>query len=240
MNNRCIDADKPVVTPQLPAIMTVMKLLIASINHNDVLGRQRLIEWLKQKSDIESGLPEFVAVEWDNDIFSCVKAQRTLIGELVRKEWPSVSSSFVQAIQQSLAYEGDTHKDVFPSVKTIWLDSGREVTDETIVSQNYIDRMKIYKSFTRNTCLDFSDNMLMNMSLEAWRQAGSPPPEGTQRDIVFSNIIMSHIENIGSGWAIIIVGTIHGSLSPNSMVSLLSKQGCNCLPEELRPEHKQR
>ncbi len=212
-----------------------MKLLIASIIHFDVLGHRRLIEWLKQKSAIESGAPEFVAVEWDKDMFSLIKAQRNLVGELARKEWPTAPNSFVHVIQQSLGYEGDTHKEVLPSVETVWLDNGKIVDNETKVSQYYRDRMKIYEDFTRNTCLDFSDNMLMNMSLEAWRYAEPPATEGTQRDIAFSNIIMSQIEHVTSDWAIVIVGANHASLSSGSMVSYLSEQGCICLPEELRP-----
>ncbi len=145
-----------------------MKLLIAGITHFDVLGHRRVLKWLKQKSAIESGAPEFVAVEWDKDIYSLIKAQRNLIGELAREEWPTAPNSFVQVIQQSLGYEGDTHKEVLPSVETVWLDNGRTVVDETIVRQYCRDRMNIYKGFVRNTCLDFSENMLINMSLQAW------------------------------------------------------------------------
>ncbi len=120
-----------------------MKLLIAGITHFDVLGHRRLIEWLKQKSAIESGTPEFVAVEWDKDSFSLLKAHRNLIGEFARKEWPTAPNSFVQVIQQSLGYEGDTHKEVLPSVETVWLDNGRTVVDETNVSQYCRMRMDI-------------------------------------------------------------------------------------------------
>lgn len=212
-----------------------MKLLIAGITHFDVLGHRRLIEWLKQKSAIESGAPEFVAVEWDKDMFSLIKAQRNLIGELAREEWPTAPNSFVQVIQQSLGYEGDTHKEVLPSVETVWLDNGKIVDDETKVSQYYRDRMNIYKGFARNTCLDFSENMLINMSLKAWQASEPPLTEGTQRDIIFSDKIMSQIKHAKSDWAIVIVGANHASLSPGCMVSCLSEQGSICLPEELRP-----
>jgi len=212
-----------------------MKLLIAGINHFDILGHRRLIEWLKQKSAIESGAPEFVAVEWDKDIFSLIKAQRNLIVELAHEEWPTAPNSFFQVIQQSLGYDGDTHKEVLPSVETVWLDNGKIVDDETKVSQFYRDRMNIYKGFARNTCLDFSENMLINMSLQAWQTSEPPVTGGTHRDIIFSDRIMSQIKHAKSDWAIVIVGANHASLSPGCMVSHLSEQGSICLPEELRP-----
>ena len=121
-----------------------MKLFIAGITHFDVLGHRRLLKWLKQKSAIEYGNPEFVAVEWGKDSFSLLKAHRNLIGELACKEWPTAPNSFVQVIQQSLGYEGDTHKEVLPSVETVWLDNGRTVVDETNVSQYCRMRMDIY------------------------------------------------------------------------------------------------
>ena len=212
-----------------------MKLLIAGIIHCDVLGHRRLIEWLKQKSAIESGAPEFVAVEWDKDMFSLIKAQRNLVGELARKEWPTAPNSFVHVIQQSLGYEGDTHKEVLPSVETVWLDNGRIVDNATKVSQYYRDRMDIYKDFARNTFLDFSENMLLNMSLQAWQTSEPPVTEGTPRDIIFSDKIMSQIKHAKSDWAIVIVGANHASLSPGCMASLLREHGCICLTEELRP-----
>ena len=207
-----------------------MKFLIASINHFDVLGHRRLIEWLKQKSAIESGAPEFVAVEWDKDIFSLIKAQRNLIGELARKEWPTAPNSFVQVIQQSLGYEGDTHKEVLPSVETVWLDG------KISVSEYYRTRMRTYKGFARNTCLDFSENMLINMSLKAWQLSEPLETEGIDRDIIFVDNIMPQIKRAKSDWAIVIVGANHASLSPGCMVSRLSEQGSICLPEELRPK----
>jgi len=210
-----------------------MKLLIAGIVHFDVLEHRRLLEWLKQKSAIESGAPEFVAVEWDKDSFSLLKAQRNLIGELARKEWPTAPNSFVQVIQQSLGYEGDTHKEVLPSVETVWLD--KPVVDETTVSQYCRKRMLIYKGFARNTCLDFSENMLINMSRRAWQTSEPPETGGTERDIIFSGKIMSQIKHAKSDWAIVIVGANHASLSPGCMASHLSERGIICLPEELRP-----
>jgi len=210
-----------------------MKLLIASIIHFDVLGHRRLIEWLKQKSAIESGAPEFVAVEWDKDMFSLIKAQRNLIGEVARKEWPTAPNSFVQVIQQSLGYEGDTHKEVLPSVETVWLD--RPVVDETSVSQYCRKRMDTYKLYARNTCFDFGENMLINMSQQIWLESEPPETGGTERDIIFSDKIMSQIKHAKSNWAIVIVGANHASLSPGCMVSHLSERGSICLREELRP-----
>lgn len=212
-----------------------MKLLIAGITHFDVLGHRRLLEWLKQKLVIESVNPDFIAVEWDKNIYCLIKSQRKLIGELARKEWPTAPDSFVQVIQRSLGYEGDTHEEVFPSVETIWLDNGRKVDDGTIWSQYARDRMNIYKGFTQNTCLDFSENMLLNMSLKSWSACNPPEPGGTDRDIIFSDKIMSQIEHANSGWAIVIVGANHASLFPGCMTSRLSEQGIICLPEELRP-----
>lgn len=212
-----------------------MRVFIAGINHNDVLGQRRLIKWLNEKANTERDDPEFVAVEWDEGMHSRVKAQRKLIGELVRKEWPAATDYFVHTIERSLGYDGDTHCEVFPSVNTIWLDKGRALGDPAIVDNYYVDRMNIYRCCAQGVPMDFTENLLHDMSVRAWDLGGSPVPGGDSRDALFSEMIIEETKRALSGWCIVIVGCNHAGLSNGSMAWRLRKEGMVCLPDELRP-----
>ena len=70
-----------------------MKLKIAGINHNDILGPQRLLQWLEDLKVNEDTLPEFVAVEFGQEHFPSIKLQRPLMRKFVLEAWPDTGNS---------------------------------------------------------------------------------------------------------------------------------------------------
>lgn len=212
-----------------------MRLRIAGVVHNDVLGRERLIKWLQEVKAEEKTQPAFVAVEYDEEIFCKIREQRPILGRLVAKVWPNAPSPVRKVIEESLGYEGDLHDTIFPGVETVWLDQGRSVSDPTIISDYALDRLKIYKSFIPEGQAELGDESLLHMSMSAWNRGVSPQPGGSERDIKFAQLIADRSRREVLGWAIVIVGINHASEVEGHMATLLRDQGIECQTSELRP-----
>jgi len=214
-----------------------MDILIAAINHNDVLGRERLKKWLQKVSKARHSPPEFIGVEWDEGIFNQVKAQRSLIRDRAKSEWPGATPGFLDKIESSLGFEGDTHNDIFPDILTLWLDQGRKYDDRCIC--NYaVDRMDMYTGFIPDASADFGHKILMRMSIKAWKR--SSPQPASERDRRFAELIVKRSVQSKSGSAIAIVGEDHASLHNGFMANLLEKRGLSCCITILSPKSTQK
>lgn len=211
-----------------------MRLRIAGVNHNDVLGRERLIKWLQEVKAVEGTHPAFVAVEYDEEIFYKIREQRPILGKLVASVWTNTPSPVRKVIEESLVYEGDIHNMIFPGVETVWLDQGRNVSDSTIISNYARDKLNVYRCFIPVDQAELGDESLRHMSISAWKRVVSPQPGGP-RDIKFAQLIADRSRWKNSGWAIVIVGIDHACEVEGRMVTLLKDQGINCQVNELKP-----
>lgn len=212
-----------------------MRLRIVGIVHNDLMGRKRLLKWLREMKDLEEVPPVFIAVEYDENIFGQIRAQRSMLMRLAKETWPSSSKSVLKEIEDSLGYEGDLHEDVFPGIETVWLDQGRTLEDTTILSQYARDRLNIYKSFVHAEQKSLSNASLQTMSATAWERGSTPQLGGSERDAKFTRVILGRLQNESRDWAIVIVGSSHASEVEGSMVSLLKGKGIECQVNQLRP-----
>lgn len=212
-----------------------MRLRIAGVNHNDVLGRERLIKWLQEVKTVEETQPAFVAVEYDEEIFYKIREQRPILGKLVSNVWPNTPSLVRKVIEESLVYEGDLHDMIFPGVKTIWLDQGKNVSDPTIISNYARNRLNIYRCFIPVDQAELGDESLRHMSISAWHRVVSPQPGGSERDIKFAQLIADRSRQESSEWAIVIVGIDHVCEVEGYMVTLLRDQGIKYQVSELKP-----
>ncbi len=212
-----------------------MRLRIAGVNHNDILGARRLRAWYDQVRNLETSTPTFVAVEFDRELFEQVRLQRPLIRRLASEVWPETDDEVLCLIERSLVYEGDLHERIFPGVETVWLDQGRKTTYPTDMSGYAQDRLSIYRRFisVAKSRLEIDDVKVMCQA--AWNQGVAPQPGGTCRDLKFSQKIMQRVANGESDWAIVVVGSSHASQVEGSMVSRLTGQGIACPVTELRP-----
>jgi len=212
-----------------------MRLRVAGINHNDLLGRDRLWDWLFRMKHLEKAPPAFVAVEYDEKIFRKIRQQRPRLRMLAEEAWPGSSPSVLKAIEHSLAYEGDLHEGVFPGIETVWLDRSRKVDDPTIVSEYARDRMAIYKSFAPSGQKTLSNASLRDMSDTAWTRGSMPRSGGSERDARFARVILDRLRSECRGWAIVIVGSGHASETEGSMANRLRREGIKCQVNQLRP-----
>ena len=212
-----------------------MKIFFAAINHFDPLCKPRLLCWLRDKAQQNAEPPDFVGVEWEHGLFEDVKAQRAELHRLAEQTWPEAPLAFIDALVQVLAFEGDTHLEVFTDAQTVWLDEGRVVSDPTIITHYARDRMKVYQSYLSNVS-SYDESTLIDMSREAWRRCPSANRGATLRDERFAAVITRHVKADSDSWAIVVVGADHASEEPGYLISRLNSAGILCIVSDLRPE----
>jgi hypothetical protein len=212
-----------------------VKIFFAAINHFDPLCRSRLLYWLRQKAQQNAEPPDFVGVEWEQGLFEYVKSQRTELRRMAEETWPSAQPAFIDALVQALAFEGDTHLEVFTGVQTVWLDQGRVLSDPTIISHYARDRIKIYQSYLPDVSA-YDERTLLHMSREAWRRCASGGSGATCQDEKFTSIITRYLKEDSGSWAPVIVGADHASQEPGCLMSRLKSAGIDCIVSDLRPK----
>jgi len=197
------------------------------VGHFDPVARQRLVKLLQYRSQ-KCGKPAFIATEWDKSILERVLGQRKEFQTAISNQWPGFSTELVKVLTLSLAYEGDSHIEVFPDAEILWLDEGREALEADI--NNYArDRFIMYKEWLGDSVAEKNDSaVLEKMRSKAAQQAGSPPSKGTKRDAKWADLILQRAGKGGGDWAVIIVGKFHALKYPGSMLDLLEAQKQFC------------
>lgn len=209
-------------------------LYIAGIQHFDPLCRDRLFNWLKVLQKSHHRPPFFVAVEWDENIFRKVAGQRITLQQLAKKAWPQASSLFLEKLSEAMAFEADTHIELFPNIPTLWLDNDRIVNPEIV--ENYArDRLNVYRSFLSSEIAELNYETLLIMSREAWDRS-SKPSQGNSRDVQFADLICECFNQTNNCWAIAIVGANHASTASGYMGAILIEKGIKCNVTILEPK----
>ena len=201
-----------------------MKLYIAGVNHFDPLCRPKLVKWLQHLSETYDKQPAFVAVGYDSNLFEQIKKQRRRFRQMLHNEWPSLTLEQLNILENSLAYEGDTHIEVFPDVEILWLDTGRQETDSNEWDKYAEKRLAMYKqySFGKKT-------LSINKLSERILNIDDPEYNNLNRDEKFAYLIRQGISKSGGKWAIVIVGFNHTRKDiQGTMRCLLEDYGIIC------------
>lgn len=208
-----------------------MKLHIAGVNHNDPLGRERLKKWLEKLSVINDKSPAFVAVEYDNNIFEQIKKQRKRFRQLLQNEWSFLSPVELDIVENSLAYDGDTHLEVFPNAEILWLDKNRNENDTSWIDRYAEVQLNVYKQYSFN-----KKPLFLNwLSGDVCRNTPTAS-QSTSRDQKFARLILKKVSRNKSTWAIAIVGSDHTKKDiQGSMRCLLENAGLTCEVTVLHP-----
>lgn len=209
-------------------------LRIAGINHKDPAMRHRLIELLNEYF-AKYKTPDFIAVEWDENVFSAVLAKREELRGLLKGEWPNIPEKLLNTLVQSLGYEGDAHLDVYPNVDTVWLDQGRKDYGSDFTEKFAKWRLRDYRRFLGTCCID-SPHALSRLSESASKV---DCPRYDPRDRIFADAIRKRSILGGNDWAIAIVGDDHARTGGGSMRDLLAAMGYKCeVCSLMKPQEK--
>jgi len=191
------------------------------ISHFDPLGRGRLIGALKRLHEVKKEPPIFVAVEYDSGHFERIKCQRPSFRQALGVKDPRLSVRDLDIYANSLVYEGDAHLEVFPDARTVWLDQGRIVHDESMIDGYADDRLAMY--------LRIAQNKLAGSSIERLSKHFLSQPDSDidlERSKRFAKILRSEIDGKEDVWAAVVVGRGHtNSKTQGSMAEILAKAG---------------
>ncbi len=202
-----------------------MKLLIVGINHFDLFGRKKLQKCLKEISAINRTIPAFVAVEYDKNHFKKIKEQRKLFRSLVKSEWTFLTEEQLNIFELSLAYEGDSHIDIYPEAEILWLDKDRQTDRIDMFTE---DRLKVYKSLLSKLKYNqTNDNLLRILSNQVYKNADRSG-NGDYRDVKFKELICNKIYEKPQGWSLVIVGSNHTQNKSGFMRELIENECQEC------------
>ena len=201
-------------------------LYLIGVNHFDPLQRRELLCLIHTLAEENHGAPVFIAVEHDKDIFEWIVRQRRTFRSLLKKEWPDLTVDELDVLEKSLAYEGDSHLDIFPEARTVWLDSGRPFPPHwDRDSPCYaIGRIKTYQDHLEHKSLHgnlpFLSKQLRNVANEECMN--------TDRSRKFATSMLATLETNLAGWAFSITGAAHANKDiPGSLAAILSDNGVN-------------
>jgi hypothetical protein len=204
-----------------------MILRMAGVHHFDPAGPEVLTSWLKNQIAEFTEPPLFVATEWSEVDFVCVKGQRPGFRQMLEKEWPHAPRELLDILELSLAYEGDAHLSVLPEAQVLWLAPIRGRDDPAI--RDYADRrLDLYRSFLEGVHLPVSAKAAVRLFSLAARRRAEAATHGSERDHDFAAKIMDSLAPNGSGWAAVVVGANHTAAVESSMRIVLESHGYSC------------
>ena len=221
-----------------------MDFFVAGVIHHDPLGPDKLTDWLRTLRQAHADPPAFIAVEFASYVFQQIREQRGTLEQLAQREWPEASPELIRALAPSLAYEADTHPEVFRQhIEVLWLDEFRQPEPYPGAAQDFArDRLCTYKSLLLNEELSLPiPDALATMSQAAWdkadRESRENPPQPEPRDEEFALQITQRLRQGGGEWAIAVVGRNHASDQEGSMLRRLLDGGIPCNKAILDPRN---
>ncbi len=202
-----------------------MIIAAAGINHFDPRCRSLAIEWLRGQVNDRASQPAFVANEWTEQLSREVLAARPRFRELLLKQWPDASIELLTILEQSLAYEADTHLPVCPHAEVLWL--GRDGPKPLGMPSYPVERVWLYRNFLGEGSMPASTERFITLIGEAARARANADLE-PQRERDMARAIMDRVGRGGGTWAALVVGSAHLAEDGGSLASLLRSGGCVC------------
>jgi len=197
-------------------------IFMVGVNHFDPLGRADLLARLNALAASHPDPPAFVALEFDRHHFSDLVAQRPYFRKVLQGASPDLGDGELDVLVSSLAYEGDTHREVFPTAPVLWLDEGRVLSDGDL--RDYADqRARMYIGHAGGSLHGASDKISRSIKTIA----GTDINRG--RSQAFAARIEQQLHDPKGTWAVVITGESHASASvAGSMRQLLQAAGVTC------------
>jgi hypothetical protein len=218
-----------------------MHLHIAAVNHFDVLGRKNLKRWLDNLRESHDASPAFVAQEYTNDAFDQIKIQRGTVPELARLHWPDAPQELIAALPRTLAYEADTHLEVFAQpIEVLWLGEFTTQKDRDLIPQFACRHLYVYHRYWKNAGSPPSvPDALAAMGRAPWdqtdREDQRDPPKATERDSQLACAIIERANQPAQQWAIAVLGAHHAIDRPGFTLRRLRDAGIPCCVHSLDP-----
>ena len=196
----------------------MIEIVFLGVNHNDPLGRDKICSILK--NELKDFVPNAIAVEWKREIAYEVINQRKAMIEVLTQQYPNVELSDIKILANAMAFESDSHINIYPNLPVIWLDQERgvDIYDDTVA--NYF----VYRKSYYDAIINSGISSIEEISIYVCSVMSSNIP--SERDILFYNKLHKEIEENGYTKVICIVGASHADLSTEgSFANLFIKIG---------------
>ncbi len=222
--------------------------------HDDPGSRERFVAQLA-KQDTP---PHFVAVEWEEAVFDRLVVWRPWIEKGLESRWSFLKHEDCRELSLALAWEGDAYKERFPTVKSLWLETGFQQADVSCRSGGRPDELlkslasgllqRLVNPSTR-TMREFLANadpppdptskreLIDRVSRAIWSDVSPPTLKDLQRDKRWAAAISEQSSGLRDGWIAVVVGWAHADPTGDAtrLRGLLSSNGFRVIPVSLAP-----
>lgn len=209
-------------------------VFLIGINHNDPLGRAKVVKLLKEAKQ-KGFVPDVIGVEWKEEIAKKLILMRSDMEQLIMERWPRTEKREAKTIADTIAYEADAHLEVYPQLEIIWLDEQREITEalRQRIDTYCIDRKNIYANHVPSECDQLCVSTLSS-SIGLVENANFAP---SIRDQLFADALLAAIEN-GKKQIVCIVGADHTNIEmPGSFANRIFAAGHEVKVIDARKEY---
>lgn len=204
-------------------MLGVKRALLIGTNHYDPLGRQKIHNMLVHFKNERDFIPDFIAVEWKEDYAKRIISQRPLYQQLLSEKYPLLSHTDILTLANSLAYEADSHIDLYPEKAIIWLDDNRApVVDEII--NNYAHRTLRVQADNLYHAKINDPRDLQLFSYAAYYVSDKTRAKGNERDVQFFQTTCAYASETTN--IVGILGALHiDPATPGGYARLLQDAG---------------
>lgn len=199
--------------------------ILIGTNHYDPLGRQKIHNVLLHLKNERNFIPDFIAVEWKEEYARQIILQRPRYEQLLSSKFPLLSSESILTLADSLAYEADSHNNLYPETPIIWLDENRVPVKDAVI-ENYAETtLNVQISNLSDAKISDPCN-LQQFSFAAYHASDKDCLRDTERDAKFLQATCASAFQTSN--IIGILGSLHTDLTvPGGYARLLLDVGYN-------------
>lgn len=212
-----------------------LTVYVGGVVHNDPLGPQDLVRWIKNLRDQHADPPQLVALEFNRDFASRMRRQLSQIAPVLVSKVEGMSTTEAGKIANGYWYEPSSVASTLPGVRKIWLEDGVPMP---VVGSN---QAALWASSTaaKHTLLaraKFPETGDAEALSRLYRtQTQDPKHNGNyERDERWYRTLAGVLQNI-CGWSIVVVGKAHANpLDSRCLAGLLtSDENMKCIASDV-------
>ena len=233
-----------------------MELQVFGGYHDNPLHLRRLKSWMEFLRD-NKGNPVFIAVEANRILFQAViRNQRQKFVKIAKVDpWLGRLSNLAD-LSSAIAYEADTHEEVFDEKQNvIWLDDERTdlatIMDPSDTAERFFACCQKALAASRDRACDLARDILVIKAIDQYIRDSAEKETTSQnraqilhevglpycdRDKLWLDILKARCVRDSQGYSILVVGENHTLREGNSLVKLLEDVGQSCEVHLLRNE----
>jgi hypothetical protein len=188
-----------------------MRLYLFGTDHHDPKCPSELSSKLQTVKDLEISSPAYLAVESDQSHCTEILSQRDHFCEIAKVAWPSASNETLETLASTFVFEAAIPPLLFPGVKIVWLDEGRDLPEPDAISRFAEKRLCLFKSFLGSLEIPSNHDSAINYLSSASRLIvrGAQGGDNDPRDEKWARILEGETPSATTDWAIVVVGAHH-------------------------------